>query len=212
MRLRRELLTRAVHTESRRLILWRACKGRNIKSLFSHTVLIHTSYQGLLHRTSLALWDCWTSQDKSKSFPTFVVIIYHFATFFARGGQSLASVFALIRSEVVDGCSGRSRWPTKKMRSSSQLIIFVMHKNCAFHSLAAFFYRHRWFGPRVKRNNVTKCTSRSPPSIWPRMPIVSDDALKGTAVVLSKSQLQALPTVVCCRRLAIMMGWTFHHG
>ena len=139
MRLRRELLTRAVHTESRRLILWRACKGRNIKSLFSHAVLIHTSYQGLLHRTSLALWDCWTSQDKSKSFPTFVVIIYHFATFFVRGGQSLASVFALIRSEVVDGCSGRSRWPTKKMRSSSQLIIFVMHKNCAFHSLAAFF-------------------------------------------------------------------------
>ena len=45
-----------------------------------------------------------------------------------------------------------------------------------------------------------------------RRPIVSDDALKGTAVVLSKSQLQALPTVVCWRRLAIMMGWTFHHG
>ena len=44
-----------------------------------------------------------------------------------------------------------------------------------------------------------------------RWPIVSDDALKGTAVVLSKSQLQALPTVVCCCRLAIMMGWTFHH-
>ena len=51
---------------------------------------------------------------------------------------ALASVFALIRSEVVDGCCGRSRWPTKKMRSSSQLIIFVMHKICAFHSLAAF--------------------------------------------------------------------------
>ena len=187
MRLRRELLTRAVHTESRRLILWRACKGRNIKSLFSHTgtVLIHTTYQGLSHRTSLALWNCWTSRDKSKSFPTFVVIIYHFATFFGRGGQSLASVFALIRSEVVDGCSGRSRWPTKKMRSSSQLIIFVMHKNCAFHSLAAFFYHHRCFGPRVKRNNVKKCRSQSPPSIWPgmpiRRPIVSDDALKGTA-------------------------------
>ena len=84
------------------------------------------------------------------------------------------------------------------MRSSSQLIIFVMHKNCAFYSLAAFFIVTVILGPECnastqQRNRMFRvvmtvaCLSAGP---------LSDDTLQGTADVMSVFEFQALPSVI----------------
>ena len=78
IRLRRELLTRAVHTESRRLILCRACEMKGERDINSHSNFLQFRH---LNYLQLRSWACTGHSRKNQPISVFSHFCHHHLSF-----------------------------------------------------------------------------------------------------------------------------------